>query len=273
MTLKLEIIQQLVDHGANLDEKTAEGRNILHYAVLGSKTEAVQFLLLKKAALATVADVQGNLPIHFVKKSSVLDLLLAATSEPNSTDSEGISNPTSGDIGNIDLANRRLQATGLRARNDLGATPLCVVLHHKWRRIDDEVVRLVDNMLKRCPDLATAFDNVGNTAMHYLALCSYHYDFNLVHLYRLIEMLKDCGCDINSRNVYGPSPLHLSNVEPAFHALLDSGADVNVVDNRGRSYRYYTMDSSLVELKKPANEKCGADLLVGILSCSAVRGP
>jgi tetratricopeptide (TPR) repeat protein len=56
---KLPMVQLLTDQGANLEQRDAEGRTPLHYAVDESRTEIVKYLL-KKGADPGAKDIKGQ---------------------------------------------------------------------------------------------------------------------------------------------------------------------------------------------------------------------
>lgn len=85
------IIEALVKAGANLNQKFADDRTLLHLAALNNKLEAMTALLTLGASV-TAVDVSFSIPLHFAASGNYLDackVLLDFGSGPNLRDDKG----------------------------------------------------------------------------------------------------------------------------------------------------------------------------------------
>ncbi len=93
-----------------------------------------------------------------------------------------------------------------------------------------EVIKLVHRQDKSDYSL----DNLGNKALHLAALYS---DLDA------IQYFLSCKNDINSKNIYGNTPLMLaikSGHLEATEYLLQNGANIDTLDNDGKTGFYYS---------------------------------
>ena len=211
------IYEQMAKCGARLDLRNVKGRTALHVALNFSNTDVVRFILATKPEVANIADVHGNLPIHFVKTTEDLELL------------------------------RRSGYSKLDVVNCFGATTLCSYI----RRHDSDYrsslydldISLIDSMIGLCPALVSMSDLLGNSSLHYAALSFSEQLWN-GGAGRLATV---SGCDVNVNNAFGQTPLHLCSAKEAFDAFLQLGADPEMSDNRGRIALDYKVLSNLFE--------------------------
>ncbi|KAI5816408.1 ankyrin repeat-containing domain protein [Pyronema omphalodes] len=81
-----------------------------------------------------------------------------------------------------------------------------------------------------------AQDCSGYTSLHFAVRFGWHYKQGLSETW--IKMLLEHGASVDAKNMWTKTPLHLAvilgNLEAA-RMLLDSGADINIPDNEGRT--------------------------------------
>lgn len=71
-----ELVKHLLENGnQNLNTRDKLGRTLLHYSACRSKVEIVQ-LLLEKGANPYLKDKNGNTPLHWCGHEDVIDLLV-----------------------------------------------------------------------------------------------------------------------------------------------------------------------------------------------------
>jgi Zn-dependent protease with chaperone function len=92
MDYDLDMLQQLVKDGANLEEKDSEGMTSLQYAVTWANLEAAQ-MLLENGAEVNTKDDWGSTPlmnaVHNESETEMVQLLLDNGADPTLKDSEG----------------------------------------------------------------------------------------------------------------------------------------------------------------------------------------
>ena len=81
-----EIGQLLLDHGAEVNVRDAEGKMPLHRSTDESKTQ----ILLEAGAEVNVRDAEGKTPLHHSRDKSQMQILLEAGAEVNARDAEGL---------------------------------------------------------------------------------------------------------------------------------------------------------------------------------------
>lgn len=113
----------------------------------------------------------------------------------------------------------------------------------------------VESFLKKKPDLASAPDKNGDTALHYAAMKGNT---------RIAELLITHGADVNAQDKDGMTPLHIAagmgHIE-FVQLLLAKGADAGRKDAEGWTPLYMATKNNrmaVAELLKKVSEKDGA---------------
>lgn len=71
----LPVVRVLIEHGANVNARSLDGKTPLYYAVIHGHAKIVQFLL-NHGANVNIPNTNGKLPIHVVGKSSTIAKIL-----------------------------------------------------------------------------------------------------------------------------------------------------------------------------------------------------
>ena len=137
----------------------------LHMVIHSSMVEIVDYILTREPKLINIADMDGNLPIHNISSTILLERLINA--------------------GKAEL----------NVRNNIGASPLYILFENE---IDDSV-DMVNAMVIHCSALVDKRDYEGNGPLHYAALRFIQRLADIEHL----RVLVNHGIYINSRNIYG----------------------------------------------------------------------
>ena len=201
---KLEIARLLLDYGAKMNAKNAQGETPLHLVSRGEYNAPTDGVLVAKLLLDRGVDVNAQDKRHWTTlhsasyngKPEIVQILLYHSAKVN-------------------------------AETDLGETPLHLVRPGKYGSQDGiQVVRL---LLEGGIDV-NAHDKRNWTPLH---AASYHGRLEIV------RVLLDQGARANAKNNRGETPLHqvaqgeyesqADGVRVAQH-LLDRGADVNAQD-------------------------------------------
>ncbi|XP_008215272.1 putative ankyrin repeat protein RF_0381 [Nasonia vitripennis] len=214
---KMDLIELLLDYGADVNAVDANGDTILHLLVVqrdGFVCKKIAELLLKYGADVNVANVNGDTPLHtLIGENGRLDTSC-----------------------NLELVVYLLEhGADVNAVNAKGETPL----HLAVRNESFSTEKLIEYLLERGAK-DEVVDVNGDTPLHVL----YQQD-KLCTCNHLRVFLRKCR-NINSTNSKGETPLHLTvrNKKycqlPLIKLLVDRGADVGREDALGENvYQAY----------------------------------
>ncbi len=213
------MIQLLVDAGADTEAKSMMfGRTPLHQAVQFGSAPVVE-ALLDQGANIEAEDDRGSRPLDMVlfnDSLEMVELLLARGADPNAKPYL-LSAARSGNPG---LARLLLDNGGnTEFINAAGET----ALHHAAMNDFLEVVRV---LLDRGADIEARDDVIRRTALLYAAQSA---------SLELVTLLLDRGAEINIQDDTRDTPLHLAfeNSPAVVELLLDRGADPTIEGNGG----------------------------------------
>ena len=229
-----EVVRYLVENGASLNAVNKSGQTTLHLAVQSGRKRTMKFIVGKEPKLVNVQDIDGNLPIHFAVKAKHLEWLI--------------------DVGhaNLDVV------------NNTGVSPLCTyitrkgsITHCRGRKNQIIFVDMLTSMATRCPKITSVCDEFGNGSLHYAARyieidhneLEYQKQQAALYLVDVLRLLIDAGCDVNAKNSYGQTPLHLCSFDRIIDAFLSVGARTDLKDNLGRTV-YYSSVFSYVAVRR-----------------------
>ncbi|KAF2494506.1 ankyrin [Lophium mytilinum] len=234
------ILRNLLDAGADLNEKDERGRTLMHLLLfcLSHTSHHAECRYLLQAgghALLEVYDDAGDTPLHeFLRRSQNLTLLQHLFEFGADIDSRGISGdsllhaalscPNSSlnrSVGSTDDVVRFLLQKGARSetQNDLGTTTLELA-------VQSCSLEVLKTLLGDCADVATR------------ARCLFHHNscWSYPEMMEYIELLKSAGVCLETRNGAGRTAL-LENIGSQgryFDALEESGARLDAKDNSGQ---------------------------------------
>ncbi len=242
------LLQVLVRHQARVDLRNAAGNTPLHEAVKWNSSRACRFLLLAGSS-ANTRNLEGNTPMHTAvlqEDNLNIQTLWEFSASLESRDSAGLTPLMAAvKLGVYETASMLVQlGADINARDSKGSTPLheavmtmnesLVLLladrgsdiHAKNRNMESPFLKALE--LGKDPAVwltgtqrIMERDNDGNTPLH-LAVKNYAGT-------GIITALIELGSDVNTRNNYLETPLHLSMNYPSRQAaetLLAAGADM-----------------------------------------------
>lgn len=198
----LEVIQDLVDHGANPLLRNKDGWNSFHIASREGDPLVLQYLLTVCPAAWKTESTTGRTPLHTAAMHGCLEavkvLLQRCHYEPDSRDRCGLT-PFMDAIqcGHITVASLLLEThqSCVSAEDSLGAQ----AIHRAAITGQNEAIQFLVSELG--VDV-----NVRATATHLTAL---HYAAKEGHV-RTIQTLLTLGADLNSKDAKNRSALHLA---------------------------------------------------------------
>jgi ankyrin repeat protein len=282
---RANLVQLLLEYGANVDSRDEDDATVLHYASLMRDLEVAQ-TLLDHGANANAEDNWGRTPLHRVLEGnhnsdkdrfSVAQLLVEHGADTNAEHKDGAETP-------LHLASYHLEAklvlmfldhgANINVKDNWGRTPLHRVLEAR-DYCDDDRFGVAQLLIERGADV-NAHDEDPKTPLH---LASYFPDLSLV------RMLLDYGAIINAKDGWGRTPLHRVleaqdySVADRFgvaQLLVERGADVNAQDEDHDTPLHlasHVLEAKLVRMLLDHGAKVNAEDNQGRTPLHRVPGP
>ena len=246
---RVEVVELLLEYGANVDAQDATGETILLKVLLRpQRSNLVDLvkLLLKHGADVNAQDGTLRSSLHLAEyegRLEVAQMLVKHKANVNSQDNNGktpldilLERKTYDEDDILDHAELLLKygaEANRRDKND--QMPLHLAMDRGWF----ELARI---LLDHGAD-ANAENNRGMTPLD--ILLNYDEDedeerqtYSGDDAHYLAELLLECGAEANRRDKYNQMPLHLAMEQGRFELariLLDHGADANAKNNRGKT--------------------------------------
>jgi len=222
----LETVQCLVDSGADMEEQDSNYQTSLLLA-LNRKDgwNVVEFLL------ARGAESEGNTLLHFAAGEGNTDMVQYYLDQnPDYLHTKNIYHETPlhravghAFYGALEIVQHLVDiGAGMEARNLEGFTPLSVALNYLHRENGWNVVKYL---------LESGAESDGYTLLHFAA--------ERGNANKMLQVfLEQKPGDVNKKNNYGETPLHLAiefGTLQTVMCLVNSGADIEEQDSQGRT--------------------------------------
>ena len=249
-----DVVQVLIDAGADIETKNSKGRSPLHLASISGELTTVK-ILVEAGADVRATDAERDTCLMFAAYGGYTDTVRYLVSLPEvDLDHEGSNNFSALQLAvqgkHADVMQVLIDAgADIETKDDDGRSPLHVASLSELAAVKMLVkagadVRATDARRDTCLILAACFgltdtvrylvclpevdlqhqENRNNTALHFAA--------QEKHL-EVMQVLIDAGADIETRNDDGRSPLHVACISGALTTvkmLVEAGADVRATD-------------------------------------------
>jgi len=250
------VLVDILDAGASLSTRCAQGSTALHYAVMFNDRVEISHLLLDRGANQFSENLEGQTPLHAAVSMgadiSIIRRLLAEGGDATDPDHRGRTPLHFAD--RVEVASLLIEnGANIHARSDSGQLPLhSACLAGKTRLVTDYISRGVN---------VNAIDRYGNSLLH--TACASHRNS------RTIAILIESGADASYHNPRNHSALMVAlrtSLPPeTIKLLLSAGADPNQAASHSS-----TLDNAL--LSDHAEECIGLLLDFGLDPYTSPRG-
>lgn len=252
-----DLVESLINEGANLVSRDNSGRTALHYASMGQSQMDIDIpsLLLKAGGklIVNIGDENGQTALHYASERDLVDNVLTLIhhgADMQITDKCGFS-PF---LWAVVAGNEAVVIQLLRAGADVNSTSGDGRSALTWAAGLGRY-SIVSLLLDPDVSISRTRDSLG-MPLEEVAACG---DINTVRL-----LLNDSAADPNYRDRDGWSPIHWAAEESQHRALvallLDRGANVNAVSSYGTSPLHCAANGGIVSIVRMLLEN-GADPL------------
>ena len=244
----LQFVEYFVEHGADIEAKTPEGRTAISGALNHGNIEMVKYLI-REGAYTSAVDNIGLEPIMFTKEPDSLKKI-KAIEQTLEYDLAGIKNNytsllmnTVGDVESDTVQYLIDRGQDVNYINKKGQTPLFNATY--YGNLDSMKI-LIDNGAN-----VDAYMNDSNESILTVAVGIAKKSAKNT---KAVKLLVDNGVDINVVTAKGNSPLILAVQKGKYKIvkiLLDSGADISIVNNQNKSALDYAKlhnDQNMINL-------------------------
>lgn len=291
----IEVLQLLLDHGADLGATRTDGRTAFHDAATWGNVEAVK-LMLKNGAEINAVDNERFTPLllsTFYSRHEVSQLLLEMGADWKKPNDGGwtVLHFAAG-AGFVDIVKRLIDSgADKNGTDDTGMTPMAIAASTGQQDVIDYLIRLGANdesgfpayqaassgqldvvkfFLEYNPSILNTASKTGETLLQ-IAVKKNHP--------AVLRCLLDRGADVDIVENGGWTPLHGAaewNYPDMVRALVDHGADIHAKSESGSTPLRCAVDCGNLEIADYLLE-CGADSSeflggVGLLHAAAQNG-
>jgi ankyrin repeat protein len=242
-----DIIQLLLDHGANLNACDKSGNTALHFAASEGHLEAARMLLERGADVNSQND-EGLAPLQRASQGQheghrdIIRLLLDHGADLGARDNSGNSALHFAAFeGHFEVAHLLLErGADVNSQNGEGLAPLQRASQGRHEGYLEVVRLLLDHGAN-----VNMHDNSGNTALHFVASGG--------HL-EVARMLIEQGAEVNSQNDKGLLASQ-DGYEDIVRLLLDRGANVDMHDIGGNTALHFAAYRGHLEVARMLLER------------------
>lgn len=249
----LEILNALIDAGADCHKKTTMGEYCLNTVVMTQQTQRTDIVkrLLEVGCEIDHQQNNGNSPLHYCTSShdqEVAQLLLAHGANPNLCDVSGATPIVN--VSDVSILTALAEAgADLDHANDAGQT--CLFKAVTYNKVD-----LIKRMIELGCDVNHQ-DNEGCTPLFYVKGDDRDWTRATSPNLKVAKLLLENGSDPNHQDNSGATPIQKVDDIFVLNALVRAGADVHSVDHAGQTCLFNAVRNIKVDLvKRMINLRC-----------------
>ncbi|KAF3002348.1 hypothetical protein E8E14_007399 [Neopestalotiopsis sp. 37M] len=223
-----EVVEHLIDRGADIHGRDSSGRTPLHEAIRSGKQEIAKSLI-DHGADVRICDSFGQTPLHVADRQESAKLLIDHGADVCACDSSGrtpLHNAYQHGIAKLLIDH----GADIHALDNSNRTPLYEAVQLGKQEI---VQLLIDH------GAHVICNSSGRTLLHEAIISQNYKD---------AKLLVDHGVDVCTRDNFGRTPLHDSREYRLAKLLIDHGADVNARDASGRTRLHDAREYGIAEL-------------------------
>ena len=244
----MDVLQYIINQGADVNAKDDEGLTPLCYSILNifktNELKATLDFLLKNGAAVNTKDNDGLTPLHYLIRIHLNYLHYR----------EGIET-----LKIIEIAESLIKnGVDVNSKDGEGLTPLHFLvfeyLDYEERIETLKIIEIAEFLIKNGADVNTK-DNDGLTPLHPKDCYSCLYEIEIA------EFLIKNGADVNAKDDEGLTPIHsifncigttcrvFPDIIKIAESLITNGADLNTKDNKGLNVIFYIIRYIMVTCK------------------------
>jgi ankyrin repeat protein len=221
-----ELVELLLDKGADIDAQDQYHFTPLHLASYEGRLEVVQ-TLLTKGANKNARDIGGGTPLCIgaqCNKTEIVRVLINNGVDVNISENyKRTPLYWLANFGQRDLAKLIIEkGADVNASSKIGFTPLHAAAKKGYNG-------MVELLIKKGAEVNAKDDFLGRTPLH--LTCFFGHP-------KVIDLLTANGADVNIKNKVGESPIHVAAMHgqlEVIQRLLENGAKINETDKDGKS--------------------------------------
>lgn len=237
---RLSLVTWLLGRNANPSILDNDEENPLHYAVRGGHLGVAQELIARHPDLVTTE--QGAQPLLILARESpeMVRLLLDSKANPERSNSKEQTLINAATVDGLHEVMEILmeRKVDLHHRDKWGATPICDAVDYSKN------ARILRLLIENGANLQDTEEESGNSLLHF----GVNSTPEILRI--LLEYTKDL--DLNRKNNLGRTPLLAANSKANIECLkllVNAGADINQVDERGETALHNSIHWDLPDLR------------------------
>ncbi|KAJ5902932.1 hypothetical protein N7495_003460 [Penicillium taxi] len=220
-----EIVEFLIEKGANIEAADVDGKTPLHNASISGFQNIVGFLIEKGANIEAI-DKNGETPLHKAStlgKQKVVEFLIENGANIEAADVDGKTSLHNASISGFqDIVEFLIEnGANIEAADVNGKTPL-----HKASTLGKQ--KVVEFLIEKGANIE-ATDKHGDKPLHKASILSEQ---------NIVEFLIEKGANIETTNKYGETPLHKASTlgeQNIVEFLIENGANIEAADVDGKT--------------------------------------
>lgn len=237
---RLSLVTWLLSRNANISILDNDEESALHYAVRAGHFDVAQELITRHPDLVTTEQAAQPLLIWARGLPKMVRLLLDSKANPERTNDKQQTLINAATVDGLEEVMEILmeRKVDLHHRDKWGATPICDAIDYSRN------ARILRLLIDNGANLQDTVEESGSSLLH-LGVNSTPEVLRI-----LLEYTKEL--DLNQKNNFGRTPLLAASTKAdieCLRLLVNAGADINIVDERGETALHNTIHWNLPDLR------------------------